>query len=105
MRYGFRMAFAIGLLAVTTAAPVRAADAQPVEGVIQQAEGSLVTLKTSTGMVTVTIGDDTKVHDGSAPLMKKVLRAGDVVVVKGTKGTDGNIAATDVLLKPAATDK
>lgn len=104
MRYGFRMALAIGLLALTATAPAYAADAPAAEGVIQEAEDGRLTLKTDGGMTTVLISDDTKVHDGKAPLMKKVLRSGDVVVVQGTKESNGNIRATDIQLKVRKTD-
>lgn len=105
MRYGIRMAFAIGLLAMTTARPVLAADAPAAEGVVMENADGRVTLKTATGETTVVISDDTKVHDGTTQVTKKVIRPGDVIVVQGTKGSSGDIRATDVQVKSKDTDK
>lgn len=106
MRYGtIRMAFAIGLLALTAARPVLAADAATAEGVVMVNEDGRVTVKTATGETTVVISDDTKVTDGTTAVTKKVIRPGDVIVVKGTKGDSGDIRATDVQVKSKDTDK
>jgi hypothetical protein len=99
------MAFAIGLLALTASRPVLAADPASAEGVVEVNEDGRVTLKTATGETTVIISDDTNVTDGKTKIMKKAIRPGDVLVVKGTKGSEGNITATDVTLKSKDTDK